>query len=105
MDIAGGLNIYPAEGEELLFQHPAAVEACVFGVPDPYLGEKLLAIVILKDGENLTEQDLLQWCKGKIARYKIPRGIEFRDSLPKTIVGKVLRRKLVEEYKEKFPSL
>ncbi|MGN1385316.1 MAG: long-chain fatty acid--CoA ligase [Bacillus sp. (in: firmicutes)] len=105
MVIAGGLNIYPAEVEELLFQHPAAAEACVFGVPDPYLGEKLLAIVILKDGENLTEQDLLQWCEGKIARYKIPRGIEFRDSLPKTIVGKVLRRKLVEEYKEKFPSL
>ena len=105
MIIAGGLNIYPAEVEELLFQHPAIAEACVFGIPDPYLGEKLLAIVIVKDGENLSEQQLLQWCEGKIARYKIPRGIEFRESLPKTIVGKVLRRKLIEEFKEKNPSL
>lgn len=103
--IAGGLNIYPAEVDELLFQHPAVAEACAFGVPDPYLGEKLLAIVILKDGETMSEQQLLNWCEGKIARYKIPRGIEFRDSLPKTLVGKVLRRTLVEEYKEKLQSL
>ncbi|WP_245979890.1 long-chain-fatty-acid--CoA ligase [Peribacillus asahii] len=105
MVIAGGLNIYPAEVEEMLYQHPAIAEACVFGVPDAYLGEKLLAIVILKQGENISEQELLSWCEGRIARYKIPRAIEFREALPKTIVGKILRRRLVEEYKEKLNQL
>jgi long-chain acyl-CoA synthetase len=101
MVIAGGLNIYPAEVEEVLYQHPAIAETCVFGVPDSYLGEKLLAIVVLKTGANLSEKELLSWCEGRIARYKIPRGIVFRDELPKTIVGKILRRKLVEEYTNK----
>ncbi|MGX9135123.1 long-chain-fatty-acid--CoA ligase [Rummeliibacillus sp. JY-2-4R] len=98
MVIAGGLNIYPAEVEDVLYQHPAIAETCAFGVPDPYLGEKLLAIVVLKSGEKLTEQQLLSWCEGRIARYKVPRGVVFQDELPKTIVGKILRRKLVEEY-------
>lgn len=101
MVIAGGLNIYPAEVEEVLYQHPEIAETCVFGVPDSYLGEKLLAIVVLKTGSNLSEEQLLSWCEGRIAKYKIPRGIEFRDELPKTIVGKILRRTLVEEYTNK----
>ena len=105
MVIAGGLNIYPAEVEEVLYQHPAIAETCVFGVPDSYLGEKLLAIVILKSGVSISEKEILEWCEGRMARYKIPRAIEFRDELPKTIVGKILRRKLVEEYKEKLNSL
>ena len=105
MVIAGGLNIYPAEVEEVLYQHPAIAETCVFGVPDSYLGEKLLAIVILKSGVSISEKEILEWCEGRMARYKIPRAIEFRDDLPKTIVGKILRRKLVEEYKEKLNSL
>ena len=105
MIIAGGLNIYPAEVEEVLYQHPKVAEACAFGVPDPYLGEKLLAIVILKKGESLSDQELLSWCEGRIARYKIPRAVEFRDALPKTIVGKILRRQLVEEYKHKLGAL
>ncbi len=98
MVIAGGLNIYPVEVEEVLYQHPAIAETCVFGVPDAYLGEKLLAIVVLKQGAFVSEKELLSWCENRIARYKVPRGIEFRTELPKTIVGKVLRRKLVEEY-------
>ncbi|MFS0590544.1 long-chain fatty acid--CoA ligase [Cytobacillus horneckiae] len=98
MVIAGGLNIYPAEVEEVIYQHSDIAEACTFGVPDPYLGEKLYAVVILKEGAKLTDKELYSWCEGKIARYKIPRVIEFRDSLPKTIVGKILRRTLVEEF-------
>nr|WP_241504144.1 hypothetical protein [Cytobacillus horneckiae] len=101
MVIAGGLNIYPAEVEEVIYQHPDIAEACTFGVPDPYLGEKLYAVVILKEGAKLTDKELSSWCEGKIARYKIPRVIEFRDSLPKTIVGKILRRTLVEEFTQK----
>lgn len=98
MVIAGGLNIYPAEVEEVLYQHPAIAETCAFGIPDPYLGEKLMAIVVLKQGARLSEQELLSWCEGRIAKYKVPRSVVFREELPKTIVGKILRRKLVEEY-------
>ena len=98
MVIAGGLNIYPAEVEEIFYQHPAIAEVCLFGVPDPYLGEKLVGIVVLKNDATLTEKELLSWCEGRLARYKIPRYLEFREELPKTIVGKILRRKLVEEF-------
>lgn len=98
MIIAGGLNIYPAEVEEVLYQHPAVAEACAFGIPDSYLGEKLLAVIVLKKGYELTEEELLSWCEKRMARYKVPRSIEFRESLPKTIVGKILRRHLVDEY-------
>ncbi len=98
MVIAGGLNIYPAEVEEVLYQHPAIAEACAFGVPDAYLGEKLLAVIVLKQGASLSEKELQGWCEGRMARYKIPREIEFKDELPKTIVGKILRRKLVDEF-------
>lgn len=99
--IAGGLNIYPAEVEEVFYQHPSIAEVCLFGVPDPYLGEKLVGIVVLKKEATLTEEELLGWCEDRIAKYKIPRSIEFRDELPKTIVGKILRRKLVEEFVSK----
>ena len=98
MVIAGGLNIYPAEVEEVFYQHPAIAEVCLFGVPDPYLGEKLVGIVVLKKEATLTEKELLNWCESRLAKYKIPRFIEFREELPKTIVGKILRRKLVEEF-------
>ncbi|WP_084783271.1 long-chain-fatty-acid--CoA ligase [Bacillus dakarensis] len=101
MVIAGGLNIYPAEVEDVLYQHSDIAETCVFGVPDAYLGEKLLAVVVLKEGSTLTEDELLSWCEERMARYKVPRGIEFRDEIPKTFVGKVLRRKLVEEFANK----
>ncbi|MDQ0270344.1 long-chain-fatty-acid--CoA ligase [Cytobacillus purgationiresistens] len=104
MVIAGGLNIYPAEVEEVIYQHPSVAEACTFGVPDPYLGEKLYAVVILKEGASLSAEELAKWCEDKIARYKVPRVIEFRDALPKTIVGKILRRKLVDEFTEKAKS-
>jgi long-chain acyl-CoA synthetase len=101
MIIAGGYNIYPIEVEEVIYQHPAVAEACVFGVPDPYRGETVKAAVVLKDGVHATEEELIDWCKERLAKYKVPRLVEFRKQLPKSTVGKILRRKLVEEAVEK----
>ncbi len=101
MIIAGGLNIYPREVEEVLFQHPKILEATVAGVPDQYRGETVKAFVVLKHGQAATAEDLIAFCKERLASYKCPKQIEFRDSLPKTMVGKILRRQLVEEDKEK----
>ncbi|HZG15924.1 MAG TPA: long-chain fatty acid--CoA ligase [Candidatus Bathyarchaeia archaeon] len=99
MIIAGGYNIYPREVEEVLFEHPAVQEAAVIGVPDPYRGETVKAFVILKQGQTATEDELNQHCRKRLASYKVPRLYEFREELPKTMVGKVLRRKLQEEDK------
>lgn len=99
MIIAGGYNIYPREVEEVLFEHPAVQEAAVIGVPDPYRGETVKAYVVLKQGQHATEEELNQHCRKRLAAYKAPRLYEFRDDLPKTMVGKVLRRKLQEEDK------
>lgn len=95
--IASGFNIYPREVEEVLFMHPAVQEAAVIGVPDPYRGETVAAFIVLKPGfaqSDTTRQDLLAFCKKELAPYKVPKLLEFRDSLPKTLVGKVLRREL-----------
>jgi long-chain acyl-CoA synthetase len=99
--IAGGYNIYPREVEEVLFEHPAVQEAAVIGVPDPYRGETVKAFVVLKQGQQVTEEELDQHCRKRLAAYKVPRLYEFRSDLPKTMVGKVLRRKLQEEDKER----
>jgi long-chain acyl-CoA synthetase len=101
MIIASGYNIYPIEVEEVIYQHPAVAEACVFGIPDPYRGETVKAAVVLKDGVHATEEELIDWCKERLAKYKVPRLVEFREQLPKSTVGKILRRKLVEEAVEK----
>lgn len=101
MIIAGGYNIYPVEIEEALYQHPAVAEACVFGVPDSYRGETVKAAIVLKQNEHVTEENVSIWCNERLARYKVPRIIEFRDTLPKSDVGKILRRQLVEEEKMK----
>lgn len=95
--IAGGYNIYPREVEEVLFEHPDVEEAVVAGVMDPYRGETVKAYIILKEGSTANEEDLQRWCKDKLAVYKVPKIYEFRDTFPKTLVGKVLRRKLIEE--------
>lgn len=95
--IAGGFNIYPREVEEVLYQHPAVLEAVVIGVPDAYRGESVKAVVVAKGGVNLTEEELLAYCRESMAAYKVPRVVEFRDFLPKTAVGKILRRTLREQ--------
>jgi long-chain acyl-CoA synthetase len=95
--IAGGYNIYPREVEEVLYEHPKVQEVCVAGVPDPYRGETVKAFVVLRQGEEATSEELRQFAKSRLAAYKVPRTVEFRQELPKTQVGKVLRRALVEE--------
>ncbi|BFH62376.1 AMP-binding protein [Paenibacillus azoreducens] len=100
--IAGGYNIYPREVEEVLFEHPDVEEAVVAGISDPYRGENVKAYIVLRKGSTTTEQELKSWCKDRLAVYKVPKIYEFRESLPKTLVGKVLRRKLIEEENEKL---
>lgn len=102
MIIAGGYNIYPREIEEVLYAHPKVQEAVVASVPDSYRGETVKAFIVLKEGETATPEEIIEFCKGKMAKYKVPAKVEFRDSLPKTMVGKILRRILVEEEKKKF---
>ncbi|MEW9698767.1 long-chain fatty acid--CoA ligase [Paenibacillus sp. SI8] len=99
--IAGGFNIYPREIEEILYEHPAILEAAVAGIPDQYRGETVKAFVVLKSGMTLTESELELWCRDRLAAFKVPRKVEFRESLPKTLVGKVLRRQLLEEENNK----
>jgi long-chain acyl-CoA synthetase len=98
-----GLKVWPREVEEVLYEHPAIKEAAVLGVPDPYRGETVKAYVTLKPGYEgkATEEDIIKFCKEKIATYKAPRSVEFRTELPKTLVGKVLRRTLREELESK----
>jgi long-chain acyl-CoA synthetase len=93
----GGFQVWPREVEEVLTEHPAVSEVCVGGIPDPRQVEAVKAWVVLKEGKKVTPEELQNHCREKLAAYKVPRFIEFRDSLPKTMVGKVLRRLLVEE--------
>jgi long-chain acyl-CoA synthetase len=99
---AGGYNIYPREIEDVLFEHPKVKSAAAAGVPIPGKGERVKIYVVLKDGETATEEEILDFCKENLAPYKVPKYVEFRDDLPKTIVGKVLRRALVEEERKKL---
>ncbi|WPZ17619.1 long-chain-fatty-acid--CoA ligase [Geobacillus subterraneus] len=100
--IAGGYNIYPREVEEVLYEHPKVQEAAVIGVPDPYRGETVKAFIVLKPGEECSEQEMDAFMRERLAAYKVPRLYEFRSELPKTAVGKILRRALVEEEKKKL---
>jgi long-chain acyl-CoA synthetase len=94
---AGGYNIYPREIEEVLYAHPKVREAAALGMPVPEKGEEVVAIVALKEGESATAEEIIAFCKQNLAPYKVPRRVEFRADLPKTLVGKVLRRMLREE--------
>ena len=97
MVIAGGYNIFPREIEEVLYAHEKIKEVCVAGVPHSYRGETIKAYIVLKDGVTMTEEEVIEYCKANLARYKVPTLVEFRKELPKTMVGKILRRMLVEE--------
>jgi len=92
--IVGGYNVYPREVEEVLFAHRDIIEAAVVGVPDPDLGEEVLAFVVLKEGTSLTRAELLTYCAARLAKYKIPKHINFLDELPKNTTGKILKRSL-----------
>jgi len=96
MIIAGGFNIYPREVEEVLYEHKAVSEAAVVGVPDPYRGETVKAFIVVKKGAAVSEQELNIFCRERLAAYKVPRLYEFRSELPKTMVGKVLKKDLIQ---------
>jgi long-chain acyl-CoA synthetase len=98
MIVSGGENIYPREVEEVFYQHPLVKEVAVIGIPDPYWVERVHAVVVLKEGASLNSDELIDFCKKRIARYKAPKSIEFVESLPKTPSGKTLKRELREKY-------
>jgi len=100
MVIVAGYNVYPREIDEVLLEHPNILEAVAVGVADASRGECLKAYVVLKPGASMTKAEVLAWCRSKLAGYKVPRHVEFRQELPKTIVGKVLRRILRAEEDE-----
>jgi long-chain acyl-CoA synthetase len=97
MIVVSGFNVYPREVEEVLFTHPAVADAAVVQFPDPYQGESVMAFVVLKPGQTTTEQEIIDYCRSRIAVFKCPRRVVFRDELPKNNTGKVLRRQLREE--------
>jgi long-chain acyl-CoA synthetase len=101
----GGFQVWPREVEEVIKEYPAVIEVGVAGVPDPYRGETVKAWVVLKEGETAAQDDVRNWCKERLAKYKVPSEVEFRDELPKTTVGKVLRRELVRQHKEKMEKV
>ena len=96
----GGFQVWPREVEEVISENSKVLEVGVAGIPDPYRGETVKAWLVLKPGENAEEQEIKDWCKERMAKFKVPTHVEFRDELPKTTVGKILRRELVREHKE-----
>jgi len=93
----GGFNIYPREIEDVLYEHPKVKEVAAVGIPVGEKGERPKVYIVLKEGETATEEEIIQFCRENLAPYKVPKFVEFRDELPKTMVGKILRRVLLEE--------
>jgi long-chain acyl-CoA synthetase len=104
MIIAGGYNIYPVELDDVLMGHPKILEACTIGLPHEYRGETGKAFIVVKEGQELTEDEVVAYCKENLAAYKVPKLLEFIDELPKSAVGKILRRKLRDMEMEKTES-
>jgi long-chain acyl-CoA synthetase len=97
MIISGGCNVYPRHIEEVFYEHPKIQEACAIGIPHPTRGEAVKVFAILKKGKTATQEELIEFCTDKLARYKLPTEIEFTDDLPKTHVGKILKNELRSE--------
>jgi acyl-CoA synthetase (AMP-forming)/AMP-acid ligase II len=98
MIISGGENVYPREIEDVLHRHPAVLEATVIGVPDPYWVERVHAVVVAKKEALTTAEEIIAFCKMHLAGYKIPKSVDFIDSLPRNPSGKILKRELREKY-------
>ncbi len=96
----GGYQVWPREVEEVIAANPKVLDVGVAGIPDPYRGETVKAWIVVKPGQTLTEEEVKAWCKERLAPFKIPTHVEFRNELPKTTVGKILRRELVRQHKE-----
>jgi long-chain acyl-CoA synthetase len=101
MIISGGYNVYPRDIDEVLFEHPKILEACCIGTPHKKRGEAVKAFVILKEGQEMTEREVIDYCDTKLAKYKLPTAVEFRQELPKSNVGKVLRKDLRAQEEDK----
>jgi long-chain acyl-CoA synthetase len=95
--ICGGYNVYPRDIEEVIYSHPDILEAAVIGIPHPSRGEAVKVFAVLKEGKEMTTDDLIGYCSDKLAKYKLPTEVEFRESLPKSAVGKILKRELKSE--------
>jgi long-chain acyl-CoA synthetase len=102
MIIAGGYNIYPVELDDVLMSHPKVLEACTIGIPHEYRGETVKAFIVVRKDQELSEEEVVAYCKENLAAYKVPKFIEFIDELPKSAVGKILRRKLKDMEMEKL---
>src|SRR5437867_1596832 len=97
MIIVSGFNVYPREVEEALATHPAVMDAAAIGIPHPIKGEEVKAFVVLKPGANATAEQIVAHCRERLAPFKVPKEVEFRESLPKTLIGKILRKELARE--------
>jgi long-chain acyl-CoA synthetase len=95
--ISGGYNVYPREIEEVLYEHPKVVEACCVGIPHPKRGEAIKVFLQLKDGETASQEEIIDFCSHKLAKYKWPIEVEFREALPKSTVGKILKNDLISK--------
>jgi len=102
MILTGGENVYSTEVENILYTHPAILECAVIGVPDQKWGEAVKGIVVLKPSQRVTEQEIIQFCKEKIAHYKAPKSIDFIDALPRTGSGKIQKKGLRDMYWEGY---
>jgi long-chain acyl-CoA synthetase len=106
--IVGGFNVFPREIDELIYQHPKVKEGISIGIPDPAKGERVKVYIVLKDGETATQVEFFTYFKERLTPYKVPSEVEFRTELPKSMIGKILRRALREEEnrkaKEAHPS-
>ena len=102
MIIYGGNKIYPREVEEVLYEHPKIAEAICIGIPDRFFGEVVKAFVVLKEGAEATAEEIIDFCRSRLVKYKVPRQVEFRRELPKSLVGKILRKDLsIEEQRRR----
>jgi acyl-CoA synthetase (AMP-forming)/AMP-acid ligase II len=98
MIVSGGENVYPAEVESALFEHPAVADAAVIGIPSKQWGESILAFLVLRQGETISQDEIVEFCRSRLAGYKIPKDVEFLDEIPRNPSGKVLKKDLREPY-------
>jgi long-chain acyl-CoA synthetase len=105
MILSGGFNVYPRDVEEVLYLHPEVREAAVIGIPDAFLGEGVKAFVVPQEGASPSPDEIIEFCRRHLVAYKVPKQVELRQSLPKTLIGKVLRRVLIEEEQQRIVSL
>ena len=99
--VSSGYNINPREIDEVLHEHPKIADAAAVGAPDPRKGEVVRVLIVPKPGETISAEEVAAWCRERLAPYKVPKIIEFRDSLPKTVVGKILRREIRDETRDR----